>query len=71
MFAVAEVSGVIDDVHFGLSLMRTHHVENIEHALATVDPHGVDACSALEERPGKKSHERLRTFVKTIRSVKP
>jgi len=49
----------------GLSL------ENIEHALATVDPHGVDACSALEERPGKKSHERLRTFVKTIRSVKP
>jgi phosphoribosylanthranilate isomerase len=49
----------------GLSL------ENIEHALAAVDPHGVDACSGLEERPGKKSHERLRTFVKTIRSVKP
>jgi phosphoribosylanthranilate isomerase len=49
----------------GLSL------ENIEHAIATVDPYGVDACSALEETPGKKSHERLRAFVKTIRSVKP
>jgi phosphoribosylanthranilate isomerase len=49
----------------GLSL------QNIEHALATVDPYGVDACSALEETPGKKSHERLRAFVKTIRSVKP
>ena len=49
----------------GLSL------QNIEHALATVDPYGVDACSALEETPGKKSHERLRAFVKIIRSVKP
>jgi phosphoribosylanthranilate isomerase len=49
----------------GLSL------QNVEHAIAIVDPYGVDACSALEETPGKKSHERLRAFIKTIRSVKP
>ncbi|HEU4434024.1 MAG TPA: phosphoribosylanthranilate isomerase [Pyrinomonadaceae bacterium] len=46
-------------------------VQNIADAIASVDPYGVDACSALEETPGKKSHERMRAFVKTIRSVKP
>ncbi|HKR22633.1 MAG TPA: phosphoribosylanthranilate isomerase, partial [Pyrinomonadaceae bacterium] len=49
----------------GLSL------QNIEQALISVDPYGVDACSALEETPGKKDHERMRTFVKIVRSVKP
>ena len=47
----------------GLSL------QNIEDAIISVDPYGVDACSALEETPGKKNHERMRAFVKTIRSV--
>jgi phosphoribosylanthranilate isomerase len=49
----------------GLSL------QNIEDAIAAVDPYGVDACSALEKIPGKKSHESMRAFVKIIRSVKP
>jgi phosphoribosylanthranilate isomerase len=46
-------------------------VHNIEDAIMSVDPFAVDACSALEERPGKKNHERMRAFVHTIRSVKP
>ena len=46
-------------------------VQNIEDAVISVDPYGVDACSALEETPGKKSHERMRAFVRKIRSVKP
>jgi len=46
-------------------------LQNIEQAIASVDPFGVDACSALEKAPGKKDHERMRAFVKTIRSVKP
>ncbi len=46
-------------------------VQNIEQAIISVDPYGVDACSALEERPGKKDHERMRAFVRAIRSVKP
>ena len=44
-------------------------VQNIEEAIVSVDPYGVDACSKLEEIPGKKNHERMREFVKTIRSV--
>lgn len=46
-------------------------IENIEDAINFVDPFAVDACSTLEETPGKKSHERMRAFVKAIRSVKP
>jgi phosphoribosylanthranilate isomerase len=46
-------------------------VENIEDAIESVDPFAVDACSALEERPGKKNHERMRAFLNAIRSVKP
>lgn len=46
-------------------------VQNIEQAIISVDPYGVDACSKLEESPGKKNHERMRMFVKTVRSVKP
>lgn len=46
-------------------------VQNIEQAIISVDPYGVDACSALEETPGKKDHDRMRSFIKTIRGVKP
>jgi phosphoribosylanthranilate isomerase len=49
----------------GLSL------ENVENAIKTVRPHAVDACSALEDRPGKKNHERMRVFVNTVRRVAP
>lgn len=46
-------------------------VQNIEQAIISVDPYGVDACSALEETPGKKDHVLVRSFVKTIRGVNP
>jgi phosphoribosylanthranilate isomerase len=45
--------------------------ENIQQAIETVRPYGVDACSALEDVPGRKNHERMRAFVQTVRSVKP
>ena len=45
--------------------------ENVAEAIATVHPYAVDACSALEDRPGVKNHERLRAFVEAVRSVKP
>lgn len=45
--------------------------ENIQNAIATVRPFAVDACSALEDTPGKKNHERMRVFVNTVRSVAP
>ena len=45
--------------------------ENIENAIETVRPFAVDACSALEDSPGKKNHERMRVFVNTVRRVAP
>src|SRR5262249_1618843 len=45
--------------------------EKIEEAIDLVRPFAVDACSSLEDRPGKKNHARLRAFVETVRSVKP
>ena len=45
--------------------------ENVENAIKTVRPYAVDACSALEDRPGKKNHERMRVFINTVRGVAP
>jgi phosphoribosylanthranilate isomerase len=43
--------------------------ENAAEAVARVRPHAVDACSALEDRPGKKNHGRVRAFVERVRAV--
>ena len=45
--------------------------ENIEEAIETVHPYAVDTCSALEDKPGKKNHERMRAFIETVRGVNP
>ena len=45
--------------------------ENVSDAIALVHPYAVDACSALEDKPGIKNHERMRVFVNAVRSVKP
>jgi len=43
--------------------------ENIAEAIEKVRPYAVDACSALEDKPGTKNHERIRAFVEIVRSV--
>ena len=45
--------------------------ENIKNAVEIVRPFAVDACSALEDSPGKKNHERMRVFINTVRGVAP
>ena len=45
--------------------------ENVADAIETVRPYAVDACSSLEESPGKKNKDRMRAFVAAVRSVKP
>ena len=45
--------------------------DNIEEAVEMVRPYAVDACSALEDEPGRKNHDRMRDFMETVRSVKP
>lgn len=36
--------------------------DNVAEAIATVSPWGVDACSRLESRPGKKDHHKVAAF---------
>jgi phosphoribosylanthranilate isomerase len=45
--------------------------ENVQQAISSVNPYAVDVCSSLEDVPGKKNHQRLRAFVKSVRDVKP
>jgi len=45
--------------------------ENVGNAVEIVRPFAVDACSALEDRPGKKNHERMRVFINAVRAVAP
>ena len=44
---------------------------NIEEAIASVRPYAVDACSLLEQAPGKKNDELVRAFIRKVRGVKP
>jgi phosphoribosylanthranilate isomerase len=45
--------------------------ENIEEAIEIVRPFAVDACSSLEDSPGRKNHDRMRGFVEKTRGVNP
>jgi len=45
--------------------------ENVENAIKTVRPNAVDACSSLEDSPGKKNAERMRLFVEAVRRAAP
>lgn len=41
---------------------------NIGQAVRQVHPYGVDVCSGVEKSPGIKDHEKVRAFMKNIRS---
>ena len=41
--------------------------ENVREAVEFFEPYGVDASSSLEERPGKKSGDRVRRFVRAAK----
>ena len=42
--------------------------ENVAKAIAEVQPFAVDACSSLESSPGRKDPERMKAFVRAVRS---
>lgn len=44
--------------------------ENVAEAIGAVDPYAVDACSRLESAPGKKEHERVRSFIGAARGTR-
>jgi phosphoribosylanthranilate isomerase len=43
--------------------------DNVEQALETVQPWGVDVCSGVEASPGRKDHARLARFLKLCRPL--
>lgn len=43
--------------------------ENVGEAIKLVNPYAVDACSLLENAPGRKDHERVRAFVAAVRKA--
>ena len=43
--------------------------ENVGDAIDLVNPYAVDACSSLENAPGRKDHGRVRAFVAAVRAA--
>lgn len=43
--------------------------ENVADAIRTVQPFAVDVCSGVEDAPGRKNHDKLRSFVATVRAA--
>lgn len=43
--------------------------DNVREAIEKVKPYGVDASSGVEEREGKKGKEKVREFIKRVRSL--
>lgn len=42
--------------------------EDVDHAVASVKPYGVDVSSGVETAPGVKDHEKMRLFVERVRA---
>jgi len=45
------------------------NTQNVAEAIATVAPHGVDACSGVERTPGVKDHRAIEKFIAAVRAA--
>lgn len=44
-------------------------VENVAEAIRQAQPYGVDVCSGVEMKPGRKDHGRLRAFIEHAKGI--
>lgn len=43
--------------------------DNVAELIRTIQPYGVDCCSATEKSPGKKDRSRVRAFIEAVRQA--
>jgi phosphoribosylanthranilate isomerase len=43
--------------------------DNVAAAIGLAEPHGVDASSGLEQKPGVKDHEKMARFIRAVRQA--
>jgi phosphoribosylanthranilate isomerase len=68
-------TGQITDWAFAQRAAREHRIllaggltpENVEDAVRSVRPWGVDVASGIESKPGKKDHGKMRAFIEAVR----
>ena len=63
------VKGLIDTIQSPVPVWLAGGInpENVGDALDSVDPYGIDLCSGVEARPGKKDPRKVKALMSTIR----
>jgi phosphoribosylanthranilate isomerase len=63
------VKGLIDTIQSPVPVWLAGGINpgNVGDALDTLDPFGIDLCSGVEARPGKKDPQKVRALMSTIR----
>jgi phosphoribosylanthranilate isomerase len=63
------VKGLIDTIQSPVPVWLAGGInpENVGDALDSVDPYGIDLCSGVEARPGKKDRQKIKALMSTIR----
>ena len=62
-----EIAKKVSQLGFPLILSGGLTSYNVREAISTVRPYAIDVASGVEERPGKKSREKLQEFIQMVR----